>query len=107
MEWYEVVWNFANSPMGVSAVVAILVWSLNKLYAYKPGWEQHEGVIKAGIKYVEKNVTEGSKLDEALDYIIKILEARGVKVDEKKKLELVEGINLVHHELEVNNQLKK
>lgn len=110
MDWtmiLEAIWIFINSPAGVALSVAVAIWAMNRVYAARPDWRKHQGTIIAAIKYAEKTIPNDSynksvkRLDEALGYVIKVIEAAQSKpVTPAEIIELKEGIQVSHAELE-------
>ena len=61
MNWngiINVVWSILNSPAGITALAALLLWGLNKLYASKPAWKAYEGSIISAVKWAEKEIPD-------------------------------------------------
>ena len=109
----ETVWAVINSPAGIAAIVGLVLWLLNRLYAAKPAWQKYEGTIIAAVRQAEKAIPDGTpnksmaKLDNALKYVLSIYEnTEGKRPSEAVTAELVEGIRIIHNELEVDGILK-
>lgn len=116
MDWSKLlplVWEFVNSPTGITLLAGLLLWILNKIYTKKPAWKSLEGLIVAGIKHAEKAIPDETenkgmaKFDEALKFIIKIhTKARGGSAPPPKLIDSIkEGISLVHNKLEKDGTL--
>ena len=115
MNWtafLQVAWDVVNSPAVIALMAGALLWLLNRLYAAKPAWQAFEGTIIAAVKWAEKELPDDtpnkamSRLDAALNYVLKVYEeARGTPADVQTKLELREGIQIVHAELEASGNL--
>ena len=110
----ETAWTFLNSPIGIMAVVAIVMFAGAKLYAYKPSWRKYEGTIISAIKYAESAIPDDTdnkavaKFDAALQYVLKIhreVENRAAKP--KEVAVLSEGIRILHSSLETDGTLDK
>lgn len=96
MNW-ETAWGIVNSPVVISLLASLLVLALNALYARKPLWKQYEGTIASAIRYAEKAAPTGSKLDLALDFVLKVYEQRtGSAPTAKVATELKEAIQVAH-----------
>ncbi|MFA5706758.1 MAG: hypothetical protein WDA41_10425 [Candidatus Neomarinimicrobiota bacterium] len=111
-EVWVAVWTFANSPLGITMAAGLLVWLLNKVYAKQPLWKQYEGTIIAGIKAAEKAIPDKTenksarRLDEALKYVLAIVTEREKRlVTENEKAAIVEGIQIMHADLEAKEAL--
>lgn len=107
-------WAFANSPLGIALIIALVGGLLAKLYTKKPLWKTYEGSVIAGIKWAEKAIPDDTenkslaRLDTALKYVIVIVEsATGKTVTEAQKQQLAEGIKIKHAELEASGSLEK
>ena len=103
----EAIWAALNSPLGIAAVAAGLLWLLNKLYAWRPAWRDWEGTIIAAVKFAEKQIpddagnTAVARLDAALKYVLQVYaEAEGKRASPKVERELREGVQIVHADLE-------
>ena len=115
MNWtafLQVAWDVVNSPAVIALMAGGLLWLLNRLYAAKPAWQAFEGTIIAAVKWAEKEIPDDtpnkamSRLDAALNYVLKVYEeARGTPADTQTKLELREGIQIIHAELEASGSL--
>ena len=115
MNWtafLQVAWDVVNSPAVIALMAGALLWLLNRLYAAKPAWQAFEGTIIAAVKWAEKEIPDDtpnkamSRLDAALNYVLKVYEeARGTPADTQTKLELREGIQIIHAELEASGSL--
>jgi len=112
-EWIlTTVWAVLNSPVAITAVAAVVLWLLNKLYAAKPGWKSFEGAIISGVKLAEKQIPDDTpnkglaRLDAALRYVLKVHQEvtdRAAKPSEVANLR--EGIQIKHAELEAAGNL--
>jgi hypothetical protein len=107
------VWTAVNILVGITVVVGVFLWLLNRLYAAKPGWAAYEGAIISAVKFAEKEVPDDTpskglaRLDAALKYVLKVYEeANGKRASAKTVAELKEGIQLVHNDLEKAGTLK-
>jgi len=114
LDLLEPIWDFLNSPAGITLVAGVVLALLNKLYAGKPAWQKFEGAIIEACKYAEKivpNETENKglqRLDEALKYVERIYyEVKGVAPTGKVQQSLKEGIRIKHAELEAAGTLGK
>ena len=106
------VWTIANSPAGVTAIAGIVLWALNKLYAWRPEWQAYEGAIIRGVRWAEKEIPDGSenthlrRADLALQYAIRAYERmNGYRADARMREQLAQGVEVVHAELESANVL--
>ena len=117
MDWNDIgqiTWNVLNSPAVIALLAGGLLWLLNRVYAARPAWQAFEGTIIAAVKWAEKEVRDDnpntalSRLDAALNYVLKVYEeARGKPADAKTEAELREGIQIVHAELEASGVLDR
>ena len=105
-------WTFANSSLGLLLAATLALWLLNRLYLKKPIWKQYEGTIIAAVKWVEKQIPDGTantsaaKLDQALKYVLRVHEATAKRAATAKEInELTEGIQIIHAELEADDAL--
>ena len=110
----QITWNVLNSPAVIAVLAGGLLWLLNRVYAARPAWQAFEGSIIAAVKWAEKEVRDDnpntalSRLDAALNYVLKVYEeARGKPADAKTEAELREGIQIVHAELEASGVLDR
>jgi hypothetical protein len=106
------VWEFVNSPTGITLLAGLLLWVLNRIYTKKPAWKTFEGLIVAGCKHAEKAIPDGTenkgmrRFDEALKFILKIHEkAQGKRASASLTESIKEGISLVHNKLEKDETL--
>ena len=114
MEYLTITWQALNSPVGIAALAAVVLWLLNKIYTAKPNWQQYEGTIISAIKFAEKEFPDDSpnkslaKLDAALGYVLRVYqEINGKKAAANVEADIREGIQLKHAELEATGVLKK
>ena len=80
--FWEMVWTFVNSPIGVSIVTCLVAYGLGKFWKVKPGWERlfdrHRGIFFDAIRYAEeetRSAAAGSsqeKANLALGYLLEI-----------------------------------
>ena len=106
-ELLKTIWEMLNSPLGITVVVSIVAWVLNKIYAKKPTWKKYSGTIISAIKYAEKIISDDTlnpsmrKLDIALKYAIQIIEhAEKRSLSDKELNELKDAISLIHNDIE-------
>lgn len=106
----DAVWNFLNSPLGVSLVIMFVSSVIGKILLHKPKWKEYADkygpFILQVVKRVEKEIPDNIpnagavRLDKALKYILAVCEG----LDENA---LAMAINAVHAKAETNNNLKK
>ena len=101
------VWNFINTPIGISIVGSILLFALGKLFTKKPKWKalalKYGPSLMQAVKTAEKNVKDGSKLDQALKYVIELEpKLSGIAEEDVKR-----ALTAVHTTAESNGNLKK
>lgn len=108
----QAIWAALNSPIGIAAVAAIVLWAINRIYASKPDWKAYEGTIIQAIKFAEAKIPDDTskpglaRFDYALKYILKIYEAnQGKPAPASLVASLREGISLVHNDLESKGTL--
>jgi len=100
------IWTFLNSSVGISIVAFFLSIVFGKIFTAKPKWKQY--VLKYGpeimraVKVAEKKVTNGSKLDEALKYLIEL----EPKLKGATEADLKQALTAVHTSAEANGNLK-
>ena len=106
-ELLKTIWEMLNSPLGITVVVSIVAWWLNKVYIKKPTWKKYSGTIVSAIKYAEKIVSDDTpnpsmrKLDIALKYAIQIIEQAEKRLLSNEELnELRDAISLIHNDIE-------
>lgn len=93
----ETLWALVNSPIVISLLASLVVVALNAIYARKPLWKQYEGTIASAIRFAEKAAPQGSKLDLALDFVLKVYEQRtGSTPTPTVASELKEAIQVAH-----------
>lgn len=109
-----ILWDFANSNVGLALVAGLLTWIGSLIYRLRPNWKKYEGAIIYGIRLAEKQVPDGSsnsalaKLDTALKYVLRVYEEMNGKAPSKKmEDQLREGIVIVHDRLETSGALAK
>ena len=108
----EAIWQVLNSPVGIAAIAALVLWLLNRLYAAKPAWQKYEGAIISGIKHAEKKIPDDcenkslARLDAALQYVLKVYEEANKRTATTKEVaEIKDGISIVHNELQAEGTL--
>ena len=111
---WETVWTIANSGVGITVMVALIAFVLNRSAKAKSFFEEYEGTLTAAVKRAEKAVPDNadnkslSRLNSALGYVLKVLEARQGKPPTKKQIaEAEEALSVKHSELEAAGTLKK
>jgi len=110
----ETVWNILNTPAAITAIAGVVLWVLNRLYVAKPAWAKYEGSIIGAIKYAERiTINKGGvnkspeKLNTALQYIIDVhKKVTGQRASKKLEASLIEGIQIIHDELEQTGTIK-
>ena len=115
MNWQTILeglWAALNSPLGIAAVAALVLYGLNRLYAARPAWAKYEGSIISAVKLAEKEIPDDApnkglqRLDLALKYVLRIYEqVQGKAADPAVTAALREGIQLKHAELEAEGIL--
>ncbi len=105
---------YLNSPIAITAVAALALFGLNRLYSKQPLWKKYEGTIVAAIKFAEKKIPDDTenkslaKLDDALEYVLAVYAKVNAKRPSAKiEHELREGITLTHEVLEKRGSLRK
>ena len=109
---WERIWDFCNSPLGVTILAGVILSLLNRVYAAKPAWKKYEGTIIAAVKYAEKTIpdTEANvsfrRLDAAMKYVLGVYEAlEHRRASEQVEQSLREGVEIVHAQLEATDTL--
>lgn len=107
-----ILWEILNTPAVITAFAGVLLWLLNRLYQSKPAWQAYEGAIIRGIRWAEKEIPDGTpnshlaRADQALKYTLALYEKiRGRPADGKAILDLQQGIEVLHAELEAAGAL--
>jgi len=98
------VWTVINSPIVMTIVTVVVGILLNKLYQWRPAWKKYEPLIIEAIRYVEKSssgeVDSKSKLNMAVNYVLKILNERKKGQADNTVVDIIEdGIRLKHSEV--------
>ena len=103
----SVIWTALNSPVGITAVASIALWALNRLYAWRPEWQQYEGALIKAVQWAEREIPDDSankhmrRADLALQYALKAYERiNGKRASDRMREQLAQGIEVVHVELE-------
>jgi len=104
--------DILHSPVVVTIVVAAALYTLNWLFTKQPALKKFEGAIISGIRFAEKQIPDGtqngglSKLDFALQYVIKIYEqAKNKKVTQKDTDEMKEAIIVAHDKMKTDGSI--
>jgi hypothetical protein len=113
MDFLNGLWAFANSQVGLAIVVTALTLLVTWILTKKPEWkavlDKYRPVFVSAVKEAEKAIPDSTpdagtkRLDEALKYIIKVLEASGQSIPAANVLEA--AITAVHAEMETNGNL--
>ena len=100
-------WALMNSPVGVSAVVSVALWLVNKVYAAKPEWQKYEGALIQAVRWAEKEIPDEAenkhlrRADAALKYALTAYERmNGRRADAWAREQLAQGLEVVHADLE-------
>ncbi len=108
------IWTFLNSPLGITAVAAVVLYLLKRARERYPAWMDWEGSIIEAVKLAEKNIPDDAdnkslrRFNDALVYVLKVYqEANGKMPSEQERREIEEGIRLKHAELEATGALDK
>ena len=103
----SLLWSVVNSPVGIAAVAAVLVYLLGRLYAARPAWQQYEGAIISAVKWAEKEIPDDvpnkglARLNAALQYVLRVYqETEGKRASPAVSASLKDGIQIVHSDLE-------
>jgi hypothetical protein len=106
------IWTFLNSSFGITCVLSALAAGLNFVYGKAPWLSKYEGTMVAAVKYAEKQIPDGSanqslaRLDAALKFAVKIIEARENRQLAAPELaEVSEKLGVVHAQAEANGVL--
>ncbi len=108
------IWTFLNSPLGITAVAAVVLYLLKRARERYPAWMDWEGSIIEAVKMAEKHIPDDAenkslrRFNDALAYVLRIYqEVNGKMPSEKQRREIKEGIRLKHAELEATGGLHK
>lgn len=106
------IWEFLNSPVGISLVAAVSLWAINKLYTAKPAWEKFEGAIIRAVQWAEREIPDNAenkhvrRADAALKYVLDTYETMTrKKAGVRMREELAQGIEIIHAEMETTGVL--
>jgi len=106
------VWAFLNSPVGITAVAAVVLLILNRIYAKKPLWQTLEGTIIGAVKTAEKAIPDDAenagvkRLDHALKYVLSVYEEIVKRrATDAESAAIKDGIQVVHDKLEASGTL--
>jgi len=110
----DALWTFANSPLGITAIAAVLLYLLKRAREHYPAWREWEGAIIEGIKFAEKHVPDDAenkslrRFNDALAYVLRIYhETTGAMPSASEKRAIEEGIRIKHADLEAAGNLSK
>jgi len=110
----ETIWNALNSPIGITAVAAIVAWALGRLFAARPAWAKYQGAIISAVRYAEKEIPDDApnralrRFDAALRYVLKVIEEVENRRPTAQEIASVrEGIRIVHNGLDVKGVLSR
>ena len=112
MDIWQTIWEAINSPIGIAAVAALVLWAINKLYLAKPEWQKYEGLVIQAVRWAEKEIPDDSanaglhRFDKALQYILKVyLQNEGKVAPESLVASFRDGLSIVHNALESEGAL--
>lgn len=107
MSMTEMIWDILNSPAVITALAALFLYVLNKIYTKKPLWKKYEGTVISAIRYAEKAIPDDAenkslaRLDAALNYALEIIEKTEKRVTtDKERAEIKDGISVIHNAIE-------
>lgn len=113
----ESIYIVFNSAVGTAVIVGLtllaLTWVTDKLFLSEPKWKKYQGTIVSGVKFAEKNATDGdssqSKLRAAMRFVLSDYADchRGKRPSRKLREEIRQGIQITHAALERQGLLKK
>lgn len=108
------IWTFLNSPLGITAVAAVVLYLLKRARERYPAWMDWEGSIVEAVKHAEKAVPDDAenkslrRFNDALAYVLRVYqEASGTMPSSRERRDIEEGIRLKHAELEATGALDK
>ena len=112
MNWnlvLSVLVSVIGSVAGLAALSSVVAWIVRKTPPKVQAWiERYDGILLAAVKFAEKNTTDGTKIDTALDYFINFLEEfEKVDLTLAEKGELKSELSKAHAELEAAGTLEK
>jgi len=103
MDYLKLIWEFVNSPAGITLAASLVLYVLNKAYSAKPAWKKFEGTIISAIRLAEKAIPDTvdnkgiKRFDEALKHVLRVYkEVEGKRPSDKVEAELKEGISIIH-----------
>jgi len=112
MQFLLMLWELANSPMGITLLASLLLALLNRIYARKPLWRQFEGSFIGAVRLAEKAIPNDTpnkglaRLDKAMQLAIAAIEeAKRRELTQAELIEVREGTQIVHSELEAKKTL--
>lgn len=102
MEFWNMLWAFLNSPLGIAIIAFVLALVVSSRYV-RPYWQKFEGTIVAAVRWAEKTIPDNAqnksvaRLDEALRYVLTVHDAMKKRTATAKQIaNLKEGIQIVH-----------
>ncbi len=109
----QAVWEFLNSPLGITLAAAVVLYVLQRLRASYPQWAKYEGAIIEAIKYAEKTIPDDhpdravARFDTALAYVLRLYrEANKGRLPGSAEVQAIkEGIRVKHAQLEAAGAL--
>lgn len=108
MSYLHMIWDFVNSPLGITLVTITTSFVLGKIYVKKPKWkayaEKYRPIFVAAVKEAEKRIPDNMKNKNVkrLDCALKlVLEVNGRLNEEAAK----DAITHVHADLESGDNL--
>lgn len=102
------IWDFLNSPLGITLVVGLISTVLGYIFKKKPHWEnvydEHKALFFDAVRHAEKAIPDSkggalAKVDAALKYV-ELLEPK-VAVDKKTAIKALDKAHkeTKHHDL--------
>ncbi|MGE4529661.1 MAG: hypothetical protein AB7D00_14950 [Rhodospirillaceae bacterium] len=115
MTWQSLlsaVWAGLNSPIGITAMGAVVAWLLTRLFTSKPAWAKYQGAIISAVRLAEKEIPDDTphaalrRFDEALRYVLQVYAEAEKRMPSPSEIAaLKEGIRIVHNELDLKGAL--
>lgn len=108
----ELILEVLNSPSVIILIGTIGLMLLRKARSSSEKvdafLDKYAGRLIDAVKFAEKHTNEGTKIDTALDYLIKVIESTEKRTPKPKEVGLLrEGLTQTHSILEKNGELPK
>jgi len=95
---WGLVWQFANSPVGITLVSGIAIWVIVKVISGRPKWEAnfdtYRGMFFDAVRYAERSIPDTTKHKGAqkADLALKYLQKLEGPISKAREADLRKGI---------------